>query len=56
LNKETKNKLEFETDIDLYTDSSIQKFVTSTISFDDMQYTPENLVSIASDYISDMKG
>jgi hypothetical protein len=47
--------IEFENNIDLFTDSSIEKFVTSTIPFDDMAYVPEDLVPISSEYISDMK-
>ncbi|MDR2411502.1 MAG: hypothetical protein LBD88_02770 [Candidatus Peribacteria bacterium] len=47
--------IEFEDSIDLFTDSSIEKFVTSTIPFNDMNYIPENLISISSEYISDLK-
>jgi hypothetical protein len=47
--------IEFEDSIDLFTDSSTEKFVTSTIPFNDMNYVPEDLVLISSEYISDMK-
>lgn len=47
--------LEEEVLVDLYTDNSIQKFVTSDLSFDDKSYVPDNLVSISSDYIYDAK-
>lgn len=41
--------------LDLETDSSITKFVTSTKSFNDKAYIPENLVNISSRYVYDAK-
>jgi len=41
--------------IDLYTDSSIQKFVGTEVSFSDISYIPENLVSLSWSYIVDAK-
>lgn len=40
---------------DFETDSSIQKFVTSTNSFQDLQYIPENLEKISWEFIIDSK-
>lgn len=55
INSENIVELENELLIDLYTDSSIQKFVTSNLSFDDKSYVPENLVSISGEYVFDAK-
>jgi hypothetical protein len=55
LDEKTRKLLELENEIDFYTDSSLQRFVTSDIPFDNMQYVPEDLVYITSEYISDMK-
>ena len=41
--------------IDLETDSSIQKFVTSSKSFNNIWYIPKNLVSISSNSVYDSK-
>jgi len=41
--------------LDLETDNSIQKFVTSNNSFNYIWYIPENLVNIESEFIFDMK-
>lgn len=40
---------------DLESDSSIQKFVTSTKSFDDEKYIPKDLVNISSEFVYDSK-
>ncbi|MDD3145383.1 MAG: alpha/beta fold hydrolase [Candidatus Gracilibacteria bacterium] len=42
--------------LDLKADSSIQKFVTSNLSFTNKAYIPEDLVNIRGDYIYDAKG
>jgi hypothetical protein len=55
LDEKTRKFLELENKIDFYTDSSLQKFVTSNIPYNDMLYVPENLVYINSEYIYDMK-
>ncbi|MDD3793818.1 MAG: alpha/beta fold hydrolase [Candidatus Gracilibacteria bacterium] len=44
------------TKLDLKTDNSIQKFVTSNLSFTNKAYVPEDLVNIRGDYIYDAKG
>lgn len=41
--------------IDLYSDSSIQKFVGNEVSFSDVSYIPEDLVSFSWPYIIDAK-
>lgn len=41
--------------LDLKTDSSLTKFVSSNIHFDDISYIPEDLVNISWDYIYDAK-
>ncbi len=41
--------------LDMKTDSSLQKFVTSNLSFQDKSYIPENLINIKWDYIIDWK-
>lgn len=55
IDNEKKEELEFENRNNLYDDSSLQKFVTSTLSFDDKEYYPDDLVSISWKYIYDMK-
>ncbi len=40
---------------DFLSDNSITKFVNNKVSFSDLKYIPENLVSIKSDYITDSK-
>ena len=52
IKKIEKEKINF---IDLETDDSIQKFVTSSKSFDYKWYIPKNLVSISSKYVYDTK-
>ncbi|MDD2907628.1 MAG: alpha/beta fold hydrolase [Candidatus Gracilibacteria bacterium] len=42
--------------LDLYSDNSFQKFVTSNLSFTNKAYIPEDLVNIRGDYIYDAKG
>lgn len=56
LNEELK-KVPFLEDkvFDLKTDSSLQKFVTSNLSFNSKDYVPQKLVSISSDFIYDSK-
>jgi D-alanyl-D-alanine carboxypeptidase len=41
--------------IDVYSDSSIQKFIGNYVSFYDLSYIPENLVSLSWSYIIDAK-
>ncbi len=51
-----KNKIDdFFDSIDLYTDTSLQRFVTSNVSFDYKAYVPENLENIKWPYIIDSK-
>lgn len=53
---EEKNKWNnFFDSIDLFTDESLQRFVTSNVSFDYKAYVPENLENIRGDYIIDSK-
>lgn len=57
-NFEEKEKLEkqnYINSLDLETDSSITKFVNSSVSFKDKKYIPKNLVNIYSDYVHDTK-
>lgn len=55
LDQELKDILELENSIDFYTDSSLEKFVSSDISFNNFEYIPEDLVSISSEFIYDSK-
>lgn len=41
---------------DFWNDESLQKFVNSKISFNNLKYVPKNLVKISSDYLIDTKG
>jgi hypothetical protein len=41
--------------LDLEKDNSITKFVNSYISFTNIDYKPDNLENIKSDYITDLK-
>ena len=50
--KEKKNKIFW---LDLETDSSLTKFVNSSVPFDDKWYVPEDLLRIKSSFIDDMK-
>jgi LAS superfamily LD-carboxypeptidase LdcB len=40
---------------DLYTDSSIVKYVSNKVSFDNLEYVPDNLVELSSEYVFDKK-
>jgi hypothetical protein len=40
---------------DLYTDPSLVKYVSNKVSFDDLEYVPDSLVEVSSDYILDKK-
>ncbi|MDF1682342.1 MAG: hypothetical protein P1U46_00820 [Patescibacteria group bacterium] len=55
IDNKNKEKLENEMWIDLEKDDSIQKFVTSNLSFNDKSYIPSNLVSIYSNFVFDAK-
>lgn len=48
-------KQRFIDNLDLKTDSSLTKFVSSNVSFNDLSYIPENLVNISWEYIFDAK-
>jgi len=48
-------KMNFIFNLDHETDNSIYKFVTSTKSFNDKQYTPNDLEKIESKFIFDTK-
>lgn len=50
-----KQELENIYSLDLELDSSITKFVSSFVAFDDKSYIPANLGSISSDYVIDAK-
>ncbi len=56
-NQEQNEKINFDNlpKYDLETDSSLQKFVTSTIPFNDISYVPQNLEKISSDFVFDTK-
>ena len=54
-----KRKKEFEnyiSNIDLLSDDSLTKFVNPDVSFNELSYVPESLVSISGEYIIDWKG
>lgn len=56
-NEEQNEKINFEnlSKYDLETDSSLQKFVTSTISFNEVSYVPQYLEKISSNFVFDAK-
>ena len=56
-NQEQNEKINFDNlpKYDLETDSSLQKFVTSTIPFNNISYVPQNLEKISSDFVFDTK-
>ena len=56
--EELRNKLEKQSyidNLDLETDSSLTRFVSSDVSFTDKLYVPENFEKIASDHVYDAK-
>lgn len=53
--QEARKKIEYINNLDLETDSSLTKFVSAKVSFDDKWYIPEDLVSLNWDYIIDWK-
>ena len=48
-------KLEYIQNLDYTNNSSLTKFVNNKVSFDWLDYVPEDLVSISSDYVYDTK-
>ncbi len=55
LEDKKKKELDFIKNLDLYSDSSLTKFVSAENSFNKKNYIPKNLVSIKSKYIIDAK-
>lgn len=50
-----RRKNQFLKNLDLKTDSSLQKFVSAKVSFNDKSYVPADLEKISSDYVFDAK-
>jgi len=55
LNEKIKKEKQFLNSIDFKTDSSLNKFVSAKVPFNDKTYIPENLVNISGKYIIDWK-
>ena len=55
ISNEVKESLEFENNLDFYTDESTTKFLSANVSFNDLWYIPEDLEKIESEYVYDTK-
>jgi hypothetical protein len=51
-----KEKTAFLEKIDFLSDSSITKYVSSNIPFNNLKYIPNDLININSEYLIDVKG